>query len=207
MVMKKNTKQRKSTKAGKKPKTATKPKAARERTPAQPQAATRPGVRTATEAFHEARQRGRSPAQIRALACARGDKELQAVAEAAIAGKEIPAPQPRPAPVQKPEAAEPAPAKPAAKSTAKPAPTKTAAAGPKKERHSALNIAAALLRDAGQPMTTGEMMDAMLAKGKWETKGKTPAATLYSAILREIQKKGTDARFKKIERGKFATNA
>ena len=47
----------------------------------------------------------------------------------------------------------------------------------------------------------------ILAKGKWETKGKTPEATLYSAIIREIAKKGTDARFKKIERGKFAANA
>jgi len=33
--------------------------------------------------------------------------------------------------------------------------------------------------------------------------GKTPAASLYSAILRELQTKGTDARFKKTERGKF----
>ena len=31
-----------------------------------------------------------------------------------------------------------------------------------------------------------------------------PAATLYSAILRELQTKGNDARFKKTERGKFA---
>ena len=34
--------------------------------------------------------------------------------------------------------------------------------------------------------------------------GKTPAASLYSAILRELQTKGKDARFKKTERGKFA---
>jgi hypothetical protein len=36
--------------------------------------------------------------------------------------------------------------------------------------------------------------------------GKTPAATLYSAILREISTKGKDARFTKIERGKFANS-
>ena len=32
---------------------------------------------------------------------------------------------------------------------------------------------------------------------------KTPAATLYSAILREIQKKGKQSRFEKTERGRF----
>ena len=35
---------------------------------------------------------------------------------------------------------------------------------------------------------------------------KTPHATLYSAMLREISTKGKDARFKKTERGKFAAN-
>ena len=46
----------------------------------------------------------------------------------------------------------------------------------------------------------------MLKKGYWTTKGKTPEATLYSAIIREIQKKGKDARFKKVSRGMFAIN-
>ena len=45
----------------------------------------------------------------------------------------------------------------------------------------------------------------MAAKGYWKSPGgKTPAATLYSAILRECQKKGKDARFKKVDRGRFA---
>jgi len=43
----------------------------------------------------------------------------------------------------------------------------------------------------------------VLASGRWQTKGKTPAATLYSAIIREVAKKGKDARFKKVGRGKF----
>ena len=34
--------------------------------------------------------------------------------------------------------------------------------------------------------------------------GKTPQATLYAAILREVQTKGTEARFQKTERGHFA---
>ena len=34
--------------------------------------------------------------------------------------------------------------------------------------------------------------------------GKTPASTLYAAILREITAKGDASRFVKTERGKFA---
>jgi hypothetical protein len=47
----------------------------------------------------------------------------------------------------------------------------------------------------------------MAKKRLWTSPGgKTPHATLISAILREIQAKGKDARFKKAERGKFAIN-
>jgi hypothetical protein len=45
----------------------------------------------------------------------------------------------------------------------------------------------------------------MSRKGYWSSpNGQTPSATLYSAILRELKKKGAESRFKKIERGKFA---
>ena len=47
-------------------------------------------------------------------------------------------------------------------------------------------------------------MKAILEKKLWETTGKTPDATLYSSILRDIQKKGAEARFKKVDRGQFA---
>jgi hypothetical protein len=43
----------------------------------------------------------------------------------------------------------------------------------------------------------------MLAKGLWRTGGKTPSATIYSAILREIRDKGDASRFAKAGRGKF----
>jgi hypothetical protein len=66
-----------------------------------------------------------------------------------------------------------------------------------------LAAAVQVLREAGQPMNTKEMVEAVLAKDLWKSDGKTPAATLYSSILREIQKKGGDARFRKIERGRF----
>jgi hypothetical protein len=49
------------------------------------------------------------------------------------------------------------------------------------------------------------MIKTMAEKGYWISPGgKTPAATLYSAILRELQTKGNDSRFKKTERGKFS---
>ncbi len=91
-----------------------------------------------------------------------------------------------------------------AKSTrAKKAPAAVKAA-PKKT--SALDAAAKLLATSKEPMTTKEMIDAMAAKGIWKSPGgKTPDRTLYSAILREIGTKGKEARFKKTERGKFAT--
>jgi HB1, ASXL, restriction endonuclease HTH domain len=54
-------------------------------------------------------------------------------------------------------------------------------------------------------MNTKEMITTMAEKGYWTSPGgKTPAATLYSAILREIGTKGAEARFQKTERGKFA---
>jgi len=79
--------------------------------------------------------------------------------------------------------------------------TKRGAAKPKKT--GALDAAVKVLGEAKKPMTCKEMVEQMLAKGLWQTKGKTPAATLYSALLRHMQKKGKDARFKKVGRGKF----
>lgn len=72
---------------------------------------------------------------------------------------------------------------------------------------SALDAAAKILSDTKQPMNVKELVQAMAANNLWISPGgKTPHATLYSAILREINNKGRDARFKKTERGKFAAN-
>ena len=51
------------------------------------------------------------------------------------------------------------------------------------------------------------MVEAMLAKGYWKTGGKTPEATIYAAIIREIGAKGEKARFRKVARGQFTFNA
>ena len=61
-----------------------------------------------------------------------------------------------------------------------------------------------MLEEAGQPMTCQEMIEAMTAMRYWTSpKGLTPAATLYSAILREIKAKEKESRFVKSESGKF----
>ena len=91
-------------------------------------------------------------------------------------------------------------AAPAKKTKAKPA-----AAGDKKL--SAIDAAAKVLAETKQAMNCKEMIEALAAKKLWTSPGgKTPHATLYSAILREINTKGKDARFKKTERGQFAAN-
>ncbi|MFO0861549.1 MAG: HTH domain-containing protein [Phycisphaerales bacterium] len=75
---------------------------------------------------------------------------------------------------------------------------------PKPKRVSALDAAAQVLAASEVPMRAKEMIAAMEAKGLWTSPGgKTPEATLYAAIIREIAAKGTAARFKKHERGVF----
>jgi len=65
------------------------------------------------------------------------------------------------------------------------------------------SAAAKVLQEAAEPLNCQEMVKRMLEKGYWQTDGKTPEATIYSAITREIKEKGADARFRKTERGKF----
>jgi hypothetical protein len=76
---------------------------------------------------------------------------------------------------------------------------------PKAEKKpSALDAAATLLAEAKAPMATKELVEAMAAKNLWKSPdGKTPDRTLYSAIAREILKKGKASRFKKAEKGRF----
>jgi len=75
---------------------------------------------------------------------------------------------------------------------------------PAKERKpSGLDAAAKVLAEAGEALNTKTMVERMLAKGLWKTGGKTPAATIYAAILRECATKGDKSRFRKVERGKF----
>ena len=79
---------------------------------------------------------------------------------------------------------------------------------PKPKKVSALDAAAEVLRKSDQPMTSKALIDAMAEAKLWSSPGgKTPEATLYAAMLREITAKGKDARFKKADRGLFVANA
>jgi len=75
----------------------------------------------------------------------------------------------------------------------------------KAKKLSALDAAAKVLAETGQPMSCQEMIEVMAAKGYWSSPdGKTPSATLYSGILMEITTKGKESRFQKTDRGRFA---
>ena len=75
---------------------------------------------------------------------------------------------------------------------------------PKPKRVSALDAAAQVIAGAKVPMRAKEMIAEMEAKGLWKSPGgKTPEATLYAAIIREIAAKGDKARFKKHDKGVF----
>ena len=81
---------------------------------------------------------------------------------------------------------------------------KTQKTGKKAEhKPGALDAAVRVLREAGKPMNCTDIVKDALAKGYWQTKGKTPHSTLYAAVIREIAKKGDKARFRKTGRGKF----
>jgi hypothetical protein len=84
----------------------------------------------------------------------------------------------------------------------KPAKTKKA------KKVGALDAAAQVLAASKEPMNCKEMIEAMAAKALWTSPGgKTPWATLYSAIIREIALKGKESRFVKKDRGQFAAKA
>lgn len=95
-------------------------------------------------------------------------------------------------------------AKPAPKGAkAKPQAAKAAPAKPAR-RLSGLSAAAQVLAEAKAPMNAQAIVQAMLDQGLWKTEGKTPHATIYAAMIREIAAKGKDARFRKVGRGAFA---
>ena len=70
---------------------------------------------------------------------------------------------------------------------------------------SALDAAARVLAETKQALSCPELIATMAAKGYWTSPaGKTPSATLASAIQREIKVKGDKGRFKKTAPGRFS---
>jgi restriction system protein len=68
---------------------------------------------------------------------------------------------------------------------------------------SGLDAAAQILGKAKEPMGCKDIVEQVIGDGLWSPGGKTPQATLYAAIIREIAKKGKEARFRKVNRGRF----
>ena len=68
---------------------------------------------------------------------------------------------------------------------------------------SGLDAAAKVLADAKEPLNSRTIVERAIATGLWKSEGKTPHATMFAAMLREIKKKGSESRFKKSSRGKF----
>jgi hypothetical protein len=91
-----------------------------------------------------------------------------------------------------------------AKTSSKAAKTAAAKKDANPKKLSAIDAAAKVLGETGQPMRCPELIEAMAKKRYWQSPGgKTPAATLYAAILKEITAKGKESRFMKVDRGQF----
>ncbi|GEM_PF-177302 len=72
----------------------------------------------------------------------------------------------------------------------------------KREGLSGLDAAAQVLGRAKEPLDAKTIAERAIAAG-WKTNGATPHATLYAAMIREIASKGKDARFAKVDKGRF----
>lgn len=84
--------------------------------------------------------------------------------------------------------------------------TKKAKAPAAEKKMSALDAAAKVLEDAGEAMGCKVLITKMEEKNLWKSPGgKTPWATLYSAMMREINTSETP-RFVKVDRGQFEFN-
>ncbi len=86
--------------------------------------------------------------------------------------------------------------------TKKPARAKAAKPGDN-GKLSGLDAAAQILGKGKEPMGCKDITEQAISNGLWSPGGKTPQATLYAAIIREIAKKGKEARFRKVNRGRF----
>lgn len=73
-------------------------------------------------------------------------------------------------------------------------------------RHtSALEAAVLVLNQATEPLSSKQLIAVMAEQGIWTSPtGKTPHATLYSALLREIKLKGSSSRFQMPAPGKLS---
>ena len=72
-------------------------------------------------------------------------------------------------------------------------------------RMTCLDAAHAVLTRLNKPMRIREIMEQMVDRELWLSPGgSTPDATLTSAIIRDIAKRGDASRFKRVNRGYYA---
>jgi len=93
-------------------------------------------------------------------------------------------------------------AKTGAKVTGKQRKAKAASKPTKEKKPSGLDLAAKVLAESKEPLASKAIAERAIAAG-WKTSGKTPHATLYAAMIREIRDKGKESRFEKVDRGLF----
>jgi len=70
---------------------------------------------------------------------------------------------------------------------------------------SGLDAAAKILSDTKTALNAKEILQQIQEQNLWKTSGKTPHATLYAGIIREISHKKDEARFRRAEKGKFVS--
>jgi hypothetical protein len=88
---------------------------------------------------------------------------------------------------------------------AKKGPRENPAARKGEKKLSALAAAARVLAETKRALSCSELIAAMATQGYWTSPGgKTPQATLSSAIQREIVMKKNQSRFKKTAPGRYA---
>jgi len=68
---------------------------------------------------------------------------------------------------------------------------------------SGLEAAYKVLSESGEAMTARQICETALNMGYWEPQGSTPEATISSAMIIEMRKKGDDSRFERVGRGLF----
>lgn len=69
-----------------------------------------------------------------------------------------------------------------------------------------LEAALTVMQQTGTPMKVEAITNEMLRQGLWDTKGKTPAATVGARIYMDIKENGNSSAFVKVQRGLFALN-
>ena len=69
-----------------------------------------------------------------------------------------------------------------------------------------IDAVAVVLAEADGPLHYSEITERMLAKGLWNSRGKTPEATINARLAVDIRDQGAASRFVRVSRGRFKLN-